>query len=143
MTFNDNDDSVAEAHITRAGGRVTRARVAVYRLLLTSSEAFSHTDVAAQLMRSGIDRVTVYRVLEWLVEHDLVHKIAGEDRVWRFSAHTNAQKEHAHFHCNRCGRVFCLEQESQPPRPRLPRGFRFNHIEMTVLGTCAQCHGAL
>jgi hypothetical protein len=40
----------------------------------------------APLKVRGLDRVTAYRVLRWLEQHGVAHRLADEERVWRFSA---------------------------------------------------------
>jgi Fur family ferric uptake transcriptional regulator len=44
-----------------------------------------------------------------------------------------------HFECNRCGRVTCLDDTVPAPHFALPRGFRRQHVEVTVKGLCAEC----
>jgi len=85
--------------------------------------------------------VTLYRVLEWLTEQGLVHKVSGEDRIWRFSAagHRPARRGgHAHFVCRSCGKVICLDQTRLPSIP-LPAGYRRRDVEVTIKGSCDQC----
>ncbi|MFN3594830.1 MAG: Fur family transcriptional regulator [Thiobacillaceae bacterium] len=77
------DPAIAAEALVRRYGRATPARVAVLRLLLTADSALTHAEVAARL-GGGVDRVTLYRVLDWLVSRGLAHRIAGEDRIWRF-----------------------------------------------------------
>jgi Fur family ferric uptake transcriptional regulator len=121
------------------GERITPARVAVYGLLFESGRALSHQEVESGLGRANhLDRVTVYRVLEWLVEQGLAHKVAGLDRVWRFSIAREAHDRHAHFQCSGCGKVVCLA-EIATRRVPLPRGFRSERVEVTVKGRCAEC----
>lgn len=134
------DPGRAHALLADRGVRATRARVHVLAVLLASGDALSHHDVERCLARGhDIDRVTLYRVLEWLTAHGLAHKVAGEDRVWRFSAAGHAgEGAHAHFACSDCGRVICLEQARVPAIP-LPEGFRRAEVEVTVKGTCDAC----
>jgi len=75
----------AEAAIRATGDRLTQPRVAVLATLLATDHAISHLDVTDAIARHHpVDRVTVYRVLEWLVTIGIAHRIAGDDRVWRF-----------------------------------------------------------
>src|SRR3990172_2928278 len=70
----------------------------------------------------------------------LAHRIAGPDRVWRFSVTGEAHETHAHFQCNRCGKVLCLDELSARKVPlRLPAGCRPERMELTVTGVCAEC----
>jgi Fur family ferric uptake transcriptional regulator len=133
----------AETMLRATGERVTRPRVEILSVLLASERALSHHEVEKRVNRGlGIDRVTVYRVLDWLSAHGLAHKIAGEDRVSRYNAAEHAHRSHAHFHCERCGTVICLDEPQRGLRVRIPRGFVSHEIALTVKGRCAACaHG--
>jgi Fur family ferric uptake transcriptional regulator len=134
----------AEIMIRATGARMTRPRVAVLATLLGARSALTHHEIERQMNRAlGIDRVTIYRVLEWLIAHGLAHRISGDDRVWRFNAavdeHTH---EHAHFKCNDCGEVICLDKTTAARSVPLPSGYRPQEIELTVKGLCADCRPA-
>lgn len=132
----DGEAVQAAALIAGRGARQTRARIQALAVLLRSRRALSHHDIEAAMGGlQDIDRVTLYRVLEWLTEQGLAHKLVDEDRVWRFSA---VGGEHAHFQCNQCGEVICLS-ETKVPAIRLPDGFHRNEVEVVVKGSCADC----
>ncbi len=104
--------SRARSLLRAADGRLTPARVAVLEILLRSAVALSHQQIEEAIEERGldVDRVTLYRVLDWLVERDLAHRIATEDRVWRFNAMDRTQAgDPAHFHCTRCGQIVYLD----------------------------------
>ena len=83
----------ARAQLRATGVRITPARAAVFKLLHESERALSHQEIESGLGRANpLDRVTVYRVLDWLVEQGLAHKVAGLDRVWRFSIITRTSR---------------------------------------------------
>ncbi|MFT4174876.1 MAG: transcriptional repressor [Rhodocyclaceae bacterium] len=126
--------------IRALGARATPARVAVMRLLESGEHALSHHDIESALADAGFDRVTLYRVLDWLVENGLAHRVADAQRVFRFSAAREAaiHTAHAHFRCEGCGRVFCLEDVAITA-PRLPEGFVSRAIDFNVSGQCAGC----
>jgi Fur family ferric uptake transcriptional regulator len=139
LTFQER----AESLVQRTGARVTRQRIEVLAVLLAARRALTHHEIEGRVRRDfGIDRVTVYRVLEWLTSRRLAHKIAGDDRVWRFNAaegepgHGHA---HAHFKCNGCGEVICLDDVRAARRIRLPSGYRPQEVELTVKGICVGC----
>jgi Fur family ferric uptake transcriptional regulator len=146
---------LAEAAATAAGMiavlgvRSTPARVDVLAVLLAAGEALSHHDVEERLRRRhAVDRVTLYRVLEWLVERGLAHKLAGDDRVWRFSASAHGggqagatgEHAHAHFRCVDCGKIVCLAAAGVPALA-VPAGYRSDEVEVTVKGHCDRCSG--
>lgn len=132
---------VAEEFIRQTGARLTRPRIMVLTVLLKAERALTHHEVEARLSAdSGVNRVTIYRVLEWLTENGLAHKISGDDRIWRFNAAAHAHTgPHAHFECSDCGQVLCLEPVEARPAVKLPAGFRQNAVELTVKGLCADC----
>lgn len=133
--------------LKRAGARVTTARVQVLGTLLGAEQALTHLEVQRRLEQSDdiepFDRVTLYRVLEWLTEHGLAHRVASGDRVFRFSGQPDAHAGgHGHFKCLRCERLICLPAGGGldgAVRDLLPQGFVGDRVELTVLGRCAEC----
>lgn len=143
----------AEKLLTAASVRVTSARVRVLAALLDAQRAFSHQDVQDAL--TDMDRVTLYRALDFLTEAGLAHKISGDDRVFRYSAgtdhpppepgETTLHHQHGHFKCTRCAKVFCLDSSGDAALLRsalqetLGRGFQSHDVEFTIKGWCAEC----
>lgn len=137
-----------EFTIRATGARVTPARVQVLSLLRSAYGPLSHGEIEAYLRANAalpalrIDRVTLYRVLDWLNETGLAHKAADTDGIFRFSAakpnveHTR----HAHFRCFSCGSVFCLDAPA-PKSPTLPEGFRLASVKLDISGECPSCVG--
>jgi Fur family ferric uptake transcriptional regulator len=127
--------------IAAHGGRVTRTRVAVVEALAHSDHPLTHEEVAASLTGDGVvhDRVTLYRALDWLVEQRLAHRVAGNDRAWRYGLVRQAAHHHAHFHCDRCGHVFCLENLQPAFALALPSGYRLDRAELILHGACPAC----
>ncbi|MFT4103460.1 MAG: transcriptional repressor [Burkholderiaceae bacterium] len=158
--------------VRRSGARVTSARIAVLAELLSAGAALTHQELRARLDRrrdddepdrvagraagadsdSGgppsahaLDRVTLYRVLDWLVDAGLAHRVPDPDRVMRFSAGGEGRApdgHHGHFRCDVCQQVFCLADSPRLPdwvRQLLPPGFAAERMELTVSGRCARC----
>ncbi|MQR00288.1 Fur family transcriptional regulator [Glaciimonas soli] len=112
----------AEAQLRLASVRITSARVKVLAALLDARCAVSHQDMQDRFV--DMDRVTLYRALDCLTDAGLAHKIAGDDRVFLYSAGAefaadgdshpalHAQHQHGHFKCTRCAKVFCLDGSS-------------------------------
>lgn len=139
--------ALARRLVAASGGRNTGARRNVLACLIASDRALSHAEIEARLLESGLDRVTLYRVLDWLVEQSLAHRVgtaggaAGVERAMRF-AFTRPEKphSHAHFQCMQCGRTFCLEDVAAPVLA-VPDGVELQGIELAAFGRCAQCRG--
>jgi Fur family transcriptional regulator, ferric uptake regulator len=136
----------ARDRVRATGSRVTGARVKVLAALMQSGETLTHTDLQRRLEQGDspelLDRVTLYRVLEWLVDQGLAHRVAGPDRVWRFSVDADPNHAHGHFKCRQCERMFCMKASAslgRGVRSMLPPGFAGEEVELTVLGLCADC----
>ncbi len=152
----------AEQVITDAGLRPTKARIAVLNILLRSSTALSHPEILAALQgRKEMDRVTVYRVLDWLLDNTLIHKISSDDRAWKFQANmpgrhfrTASQAStgsktsipgllsnhgHAHLHCQHCGTVLCIHELAAHIPPSIFDTYQVSQIEINLKGLCPAC----
>lgn len=132
--------TLAIQRLRASAERVTPARVTILELLLGAANALSHQEIV-ELLATGkhnIDRVTVYRVLDWLVARQLAHKVAGDDRVWRFNAVNDEKHIHPHFHCNHCGKLSCLSNV-QINIGFLPAGYTLTGAETIIQGFCPSC----
>lgn len=134
----------ADILIRQSGARLTSSRSAVLSLLLAADHAMTHQEITDALADAlPVDRVTIYRVLEWLVEQGLAHRIAQDDRVWRFSVskhpHAKSDHQHAHFSCKQCGQTFCLDDVPAKVAGKLPAGYESEEVELTIRGVCEHC----
>lgn len=148
-------DAHARALLQDAGLRVTKARLAIVRMLVAAPEALEAQRIAQDLAHNGLpdaDRVTVYRTLTRLVETGIAHRIDPGDRVFRFSLTDHSRcDDHAHRHahphllCDRCGTVRCLGDAEVVVRP-LPGASTATkqtlerlQTDVTLHGTCWEC----
>jgi Fur family transcriptional regulator, ferric uptake regulator len=140
-------DPIAAANslLATLPGRRTRGRSHILAALIAARRALTHTEIEAVLPPDVVlDRVTLYRILEWLNEHNMVHRVAGADRAVRFafsgdnSAVASKAEMHAHFQCDTCGRVVCLDAV-QTKLPKLENGFTARKADVLVHGQCDQC----
>lgn len=142
LTSKPDNHAIALERLQAIGERRTPARQTILALLLDASNALSHQDILELLKvrNEPFDRVTLYRVLDWLVANRLAHKVAGEDRIWRFNAVTDEQHVHPHFHCIQCGKVSCMATVHVNITP-LPKGYRSVTADTTIQGLCPDCAG--
>lgn len=131
----------AEQFILESGQRPTPSRVAVLNELVNAPNALTQPEILQSLNQSGqFDRVTVYRVLDWLTEAGLAHAIMGQDRARRFQlSQKNNAHQHAHFKCTNCGKVLCLENVHISKPTQLPAHFTVESVELNIKGCCADC----
>jgi Fur family transcriptional regulator, ferric uptake regulator len=146
----------AEKLIKDAGLRPTKARVAVLATISHASTALSHTEILNLLEgNKEFDRVTIYRVLDWLHENQLVHKILTDSRSWKFQSNskvkTNQYKPssvkqlfdnghaHAHLQCEKCGSVICIHEFESNIPDQIIKQYQISAIEVNLKGVCNQC----
>jgi Fur family ferric uptake transcriptional regulator len=95
----------------------------------------------------GINRVTVYRILDLLVEKGLVLRLGGTSRgvVYGLAPNEN-HPAHPHFQCRRCGVLHCLEPTTaKVDLKEIKRSFpeEIGHVEVLISGICAVCQEKL
>jgi Fur family zinc uptake transcriptional regulator len=145
----------AEAHCAARGAKLTELRRQVLALILESPVPLGAYALLDRLKpnHAGAAPPTVYRALEFLTEHRLVHRI---ERLNAFigcnvgcadacDAHGHAH-DHAHaaqfLICGTCGAVEEIEDDGV--RAALATaarraGFRTAHATVEVEGTCRAC----
>ncbi|MFT3948173.1 MAG: transcriptional repressor [Agriterribacter sp.] len=120
--------------------RNTIARTQILSLIKNSKTALSHAEIE-QLLNGLCNRVTIYRVLERLVEDNMVHKIINVDGNLKFAACHNCAKthhdNHLHFSCVECGSVTCLEEVE--PVFKIPKKYKVQEMNFMVSGLCPNC----
>tara|TARA_R110002073_G_scaffold71694_2_gene175786 strand:- start:1675 stop:2064 length:390 start_codon:yes stop_codon:yes gene_type:complete len=125
-----NFQKKAEEMIRHTDDRATSNRIHILSILLAEQQALTHREIEARLsMKQQLDRVTLYRVLEWINNKNLAYKIASDDRVWRFRANmpTHAH-QHAHFECTCCTKVICLDDLKLEFNMHYPLGIYFKKL---------------
>lgn len=128
--------------IRERGLRTTRDRVFVLAGLLMQSGPVSHSELFAQFAAEGVqmDRVTLYRILNWLTKNGVACRFSGWDRIWRFGYNEKrGSSMHACFHCEQCGHCSFLREVPVPDDICLPEGFSQSNIDLTVTGICQKC----
>jgi len=133
------DDEVT-ARLRRAGFRLTRPRLVLYRRLRDLGGHRSADDLAADLRKAGetISRMSIYNGLAVLQEAGLVMRAdAGPGRAL-FEA---AGIWHHHFVCRLCDRVFdvpCARGRKPCLRPPARIG-RAEEAQVVFRGVCRDC----
>jgi Fur family transcriptional regulator, ferric uptake regulator len=123
--------------------RNTAAKTAIIDLISKSPVALSHIEI--QNLTIGLcDRVTIYRILDRLVNDDIIHKIATPDGTVKYASCNHNHDNHIHIHnhihfnCEKCLAVTCLD--SVVPEFSLPENYKVKEINFTVTGLCPNCN---
>ena len=90
-----------------------------------------------------VDKSVISRTLSLFREQHLVHVIEdGGDGVRYELCHSHHDDHdddtHVHFHCESCGRTFCLEDIPVPEVP-VPDGFKPSSVNYMIKGLCPDC----
>ena len=138
--------------LAQAGLRQTRAVTAVLDLLSADpARSLTHADIEAALQARGVraNRVTIYRLLERLVDAGLLEKHTDHaDRAWRFGWRpAGADQALARFECDACHQHFQLPQASATTQEAVHQildalhslGHQGQRVDLAVHGTCAGC----
>ena len=130
--------------LEKFGVEVTPNRVKIFEIIGNNNFPLSASEVFDIVSRTiNINRVTVYRVLNLLVERGLVDRISAGDRSHRYGIAPNSHHlPHAHFYCRQCGNMECLNPGTfELDLDRLNRTFPgvIEKIEVRLDGTCKNC----
>lgn len=130
--------------LTRSGIDATDNRLRVIEVVGNNTCPLSATDIYATVARSSaINRVTVYRILDLLVEKGVVDRISTGGRAFYYGlAPNDLHRPHSHFYCTRCGQMDCLTPESlSVDTDALWKTFpgRIDKVEVRVDGICKNC----
>ncbi len=122
----------------------TDNRMNILEVIGNNSYPLSASDIFKILERTGsINRVTVYRILDLLVEHKVVERISTGGRAFYYGMAPNENhRPHPHFYCKRCGQMDCLNPESlNVDSDALWKTFagRIDKVEVRVDGICKNC----
>ena len=120
--------------------RNTTAKSVILELITNSQSALSHAEI--QGLTIGIcDRVTIYRVLERLINEDLIHKAVNLDGTIKYAScshsHEKHSHNHVHFSCLKCNLVTCLDHVE--PKFTLPKNYQIKEVNFTLTGLCPNC----
>ena len=131
------------ALLADAGLDPTENRRRVLEVIGGNNTPLTAAEVHATLARTRtINRVTVYRILELLVQHRLLDKISGGRAAHFGLAPNQNHAPHPHFCCSQCGTMVCLNPDSLSiDAANLQRSYAgtIERIEVLVEGVCKTC----
>lgn len=122
----------------------TPLREAVLRSVGEGSRPLAASEIMTAVQsHMSINKVTLYRILDLLVDTGLVKRLSAGDRAFRYGmGATRHHPDHPHFVCSKCGVMECLEPHLLPPgikRFEAQEGRIVNHVELRFEGICESC----
>ncbi len=138
--------SRAEKTCARRGSRLTGQRRDVLNCVARSHTAVGAYDIIERMAETGPRPapITVYRALDFLLGHGLVHKIESRNAFVACS-HAHEGEPAALLICENCGLVVELDAPAAfgALRARAAEaGFRESRSVIEMTGLCSACSGA-
>lgn len=129
-----------------AGLRRTKALEDVLGILIRACQPLTLADIAgSELLGSGADKATVYRLLMKLEHHALIRRLGLHDRAAYYTLVVPGE-HHDYLICNDCGRIEKLDISCpvQSLEKQIARnsGFKKLYHELEFFGQCPDCAGA-
>ncbi|SNR79379.1 Fur family transcriptional regulator, ferric uptake regulator [Humidesulfovibrio mexicanus] len=130
----------AQELLSRAGLAATDKRLLVVQAMAEAGRPVTPQELLAGL-GAGLNRVTLYRILDLLVEHELATRHNAGERAFRYCLRTGPAG-HAHFTCSVCGQTRCIDSRYlaeglEALLARLP--MRVDSVDIRLLGVCGDC----
>ena len=116
--------------------------------VLRSTGEQSRPLAAAEIMHTvkdqmSINKVTLYRILDLLVNKGLVKRLSAGDRAFRYGmGESQNHPDHPHFVCSECGMMECLGPDLLPSRLKAVQSESkrlIKNIEVRFEGVCERC----
>ncbi len=133
----------ARERLERCGVAVTANRLLVLGALSGAGRPQTPQELLIALP-GRMNRVTLYRILELLVERGVAARHNADGRAFRYCLGQGAAG-HSHFHCTRCGATRCVDSATlEPGLSRLLSGLpmQVDMAEVTLGGVCESCLNA-
>jgi Fur family ferric uptake transcriptional regulator len=126
----------------------TPGRISIINALQENCKPLSESEIRKE-MRENYDRITFYRNIQTLSAAGIIHKIVVDNTCVRYGLncceakheHHVHRNEHAHFYCEACQNVVCLEQV-RIPQFNLPDGYKSMDSDIIIRGKCEKCSGS-
>ncbi len=133
-----------EELLTSVNLEASSNRVRILEVIGNNGYPLSASDIFRIVDRtSSINRVTVYRILDLLVDAGVIERISTGGRAFYYGLAPNEHHApHPHFYCKRCGRMDCLSPgslhvEAEPLWKTFPG--QIDKVEVRVDGICKHC----
>ncbi len=120
----------------------TAMRELVLGILMEEPTAISLSDLENKFAKA--DKSTLYRTLKTFEKNKVIHSIddgsgAIKYAICKDTCECSPDDLHAHFHCTKCGKTYCLNDIPVPTKFALPHNFTPDYVNVVIKGICANC----
>ena len=122
---------------------LTRQKRLIQKILNEAKRPLSRDEVLAigRKRMSSLGSATVDRAIRKMRENHNLVGLSFPGQPTRYEL--PAEKEHPHFICRACEKVFDLDIPMRLPKVALPDGFNLSGGEVVYSGTCPKCEGKI
>lgn len=122
--------------LLKHGIRPSIHRILIYQYLIDNKIHPSADTVYSNLHSElpTLSKTTIYNTLSLFVKKKLIQELPLENGELRYDANTS---EHAHFKCEKCGKVYDLDMKTD--LPQLPADFKISRSQLFLWGECSCC----
>lgn len=125
------------------GLKVTAARLAVLETLQKADKPVDSQFLIEELQESlGVDRVTIFRILNMLSEKDIIRKLEFREGKSRYELNRG---DHHHVICEKCGKIEDVTRctiGSWQEDIEKNKGFLVKRHSLEFFGLCSDCQKA-
>lgn len=135
------NNHTSEETLLRHGIRPTAVRILVLEAMSHFENTFSLADL--ETVADTLDKSSIFRSLNLFAEHHLVHVVEDGSGATKYCLCRNdhacrIEEMHCHFHCEVCGKTYCLDH-THIPAIRYPEGFEVREVNYLIKGRCPAC----
>ena len=122
---------------------LTRQKRLIQKILNEAKRPLTRDEVLAigRKRMSSLGSATVDRAIRKMRENHNLVGLSFPGQPTRYEL--PAEKEHPHFICRACEKVFDLDIPMRLPKVALPDGFNLSGGEFVYSGTCPKCEGKI
>lgn len=122
--------------------KATSTRLEVLSIISSYNKAIPFFEIQNAL--HGIDRVTLYRTINALMENGIIHKALIDEKGTFFAMCSNScssnyhNHKHMHFKCSSCQTVTCIQPDK--PISFSIKGYLIENYKIETTGVCVSCN---
>ena len=119
---------------------VTQQKLVILKVFKNNRRPLSKEEVLSEgrKLLPSLAPATVNRNINSLCQKFELIRVAFQGQKIRYEL--PAQREHPHFICRICNKVFDLEVPMMLPEIEAPKGFKISGGEIIYSGTCVKCN---
>src|SRR3989339_844172 len=109
--------------------KITPSRIRIAHIIASQKGVFSPNEVIEKA--TGMDRVTVYRILDLFELLDIIHPVLTQHGEKHYEVH--GEKHHHHVVCTGCEKTSCIDCTEKRKKTK---GFTQLHHSVVFTGLC-------